>query len=54
MPGARQQLSLVEGPGVGAGAQREPGPIRAGGPEMQLDPQMEEETELSLANLSSW
>lgn len=35
------------------GAHREPGQIRAGGPEMQLDPQMEEEAEVSLASLSS-
>lgn len=53
LPDTQHQLSLVEGPGVGVGAQREPGLIRVGGPETQLDPQMEEEAELSLANLSS-
>lgn len=55
VPDTQHQLSLgsLPGPGVGVRAQREPGLIRVGGPETQLDPQMEEEAELSLANLSS-
>lgn len=36
------------------GTQRKPGQIRAGGPEMQLGPQMKGEPQLPLANLSSY